>query len=544
MQDFAPFFKFFAAISPQKLLLIVLCGQFLLFVLFLIYGLRVRSRFGFIIKKNISLSSLFQGSKSRSSLSLPEQELYDLISPYWLSRLSEHVKRSDIFDRVLARALQNEEVARAFMNGIIVLGLFGTIAIISSRFFMNGDYVSLLTENPDVKLGVGMLNVLPFAFIPSAIGLFLALIASIVLSLMLKLAYKEADSITDKIMIELPKHESVEEVIKGVFSAELQQFLKGLPEQIKTAFTDIRGEMQDFLQNLVSPYAESMKQATDQIPEMGRIVKDFGSQLSMFSEKLNALVQHTKESQTTLSGLSGEVAEASKELKKSIKSAQTLFMQFEVRYREFSDVYQSTILKTTGEFKEIFLKIEESHKSMIVKINQDVNSNYVNWLNKLSEIELTHKERMEEKYRAMTKEIINQMCFLTQDLFLKHKEELDSLTETLKQIGKEFNGYIEHVKCFNQELQAGTTKASNLSVAFQEMVTKANTISGSLQRFGDIEKAIANLQQLINVTQEHVKKTDRQTQMLIEQVYKRLEHVCSIINTTTQRRKTIVTNVP
>ena len=156
-----------------------------------------------------------------------EKELYDLISPYWSSRLSEHVKRGDIFDRVLARALQNEEVARAFMNGIIVLGLFGTIAIISCTIFMNGDYVSNVTDGLYVKPGNEMLRAIPLAFIPSAIGLFLSLIASIILSFMLRKAYGEADRITDKVMAELPKHAAVEEIIKGVFSAELQQFLNG-----------------------------------------------------------------------------------------------------------------------------------------------------------------------------------------------------------------------------------------------------------------------------------------------------------------------------
>lgn len=534
----ASFLKFIAAITPPKWLLIVITGQFLLFILFLVYLFQIRSRFRFIVKKGVSLSSFFNVSQNSSSLSSSEQEFFSFIAPYRSSRLSEQVKRSDIFDRVLARALQNEEVARSFMNGIIVLGLFGTVTIIASRIFFNfdGDVMSLLTEGPDVGLGKKMLNFLPFAFVPSAIGLFLALIASIFLSLRLKIAYREADSITDKIMIELPKHESVEEVIKGVFSAELQRFLKCLPEQIKTAFTDIRVEMQHFLENLVSPYAESMKQATDQIPEMGRIVKDFGSQLSMFSEKLNALVQHTKESQTTLSGLSGEVAEASKELKKSVKSAHELFKQFEVRYRDFSGLYQSTILKTTEEFEKVFQRMEKNHMSMILSIEQKANSNYVNWLNKLNEIELKREEKMKEKYLEMTKELIDQINLQTQNLFIKHKEALDSLTETLRLIGENFKGYIEYVKRFNQELQVGTTKASELSVAFQEMVTKANTISGSLQRFGDIERAINDLRQLTKVTQEHIKKTEDQARVLIRQVYERLDRVCNLMDTTNQRR--------
>ncbi len=528
MQNFAPFFTFFAAVTPHKLLLIVLCGQMLLFALFLVFGLRVRSRFGFIVKKNISLKSLFEGIKSRDSLSLPEQELFDLISPFWSSRMSEHIKRGDIFDRVLARALQNEEVASAFMNGIIVLGLFGTVAIVSSRFFLNGGYGTLLTDSPDVRLGTEMLNVLPFAFVPSAAGLFLSLVASIVLSLMLKIAYKEADRITDRLLAELPKNAAVEEIIKGVFSAELQEFLKGLPVQMKSVFVEIREEMQHFLSNLVSPYAESMKQATDQLPQINNIVMTFGSQLAVFSEKLNAIVEHTTNTQMALTELSTEVANASEGLKKSVKSAQTLFESFEKRYREFSEIYHSSLLKTTENFKEVLRQIEENHKNTVVTINEQTNGNYVTWLSKLSDNDERHMGRMDDKYREMTDTLIRQVCTLTQDLFLKHKEELGSIKDHLTLIGNGFGTSMNHIKSFNHELKDGAAEAKEFAAVLQTAVSRASSVSESLQYFSKIEQAIEDLQKVNIATLQHIKDADKRRQELIEHVYSRLDRLCNM----------------
>jgi biopolymer transport protein ExbB/TolQ len=143
--------------------------------------------------------------QTEETLTPEERELQLFIKPhlYRLLKAGESINWEEINSQLLNQALRAEEVARSWMNNIIVLGLFGTATSIAIPIFIQGY---------DVK---EILSFLPPAFVPAAIGLLLGIICSLFLSYRLRNTNKEAEELTDKFKEYFPYPVSTADISQG-----------------------------------------------------------------------------------------------------------------------------------------------------------------------------------------------------------------------------------------------------------------------------------------------------------------------------------------
>lgn len=482
--DLKEFFK-----GLPFLIQVIIVFQGIFFALFWIFVFQMQSQFHFI--ENMELDNLKANLTRLKKGGECKGEFEIFIFPYLLQPafVSDQPQRSDIYARVMAGIVRYEEMARTMMNGLIILGLIGTVGSIAWKYVLNIEGVPL-----------NFLAILPPAFIPSTLGLFFAVVASVILSMRIIGAYKAADSITDKIMLALPEKQNMTEALQEIFSGEFKKLLADLPGTITTSMVNIRNLAEEFWTARVTPFAEAIGQMRESIQDVRSAVTEFKEHTSAFSDDFRTMAKHTSKGQKAIVALVESLTEASEKLMGSIQASSQLVTDFEARYRSILEIY-------TQHLSHVTIKYDAMSDDIAQKINGFVDAFDARMLNQLTtlscNLQVTSQEHLikvgttfEDSLRRLYEETERRNL----EVFSTHLEQIKSIEEGLRCLNKDLNDFNAS---FTASLAAMREMAGNVK-EWQDKFDAFNRVQQGIAQAN--EKLIHDLSSTILEMREYLKQ--------------------------------------
>jgi gas vesicle protein len=478
--------------------------------------------FGSIISvESRNIGSQNSDTQERQTFSGEERDLQLFVIPhlYRLLRAGESTNWEEINSQLLSQALRGEEVARAWMNNIIVLGLLGTATSIAIPIFIIGY---------DIK---EILRFLPPAFVPAAFGLFLGIICSLLLSYRLRNTHKKAEELTDKFKSYFPYPVSTADILRESFSHELRAVLKEFPEKLSQSFKSVQEDLEkiagsttkqlsnipDFIRRSVeeagSAFVNAVKEASGQFEDFSKRlttpIKNLGEQLPLletsivsfgeytkilhgtvadFSRELNKLVEHTDKNQGILINLIDKVSKASMEFEQVIGKSNELLGEFKVLYQNIHEEYSKYVKDIFSKMVNSVEKINTQLDNTVTQVRNDIADMCIKVKIILSDNNAQHFQMIENRFTELLEELYKRVDDRIKEAFLGEIGLLKELKESFGKFNTEYMEYQEILKSYNDGLKENTSQFKIGGELLNSAITKAEKTSDELRIWWDVFK--------------------------------------------------------
>lgn len=556
--------------------------QIVFFIIFFLYTRKIYVRFRGITDEDFESiisteSKNIEGKKDQTlkgEISTDkERELQLYIRPYLcrLLKAGESINWEELNSQLLYQALRGEEVARAWMNNIIVLGLIGTAASIAYPIFIEGQLID------------GILKYLPPAFIPAAWGLFLGLISSFCLSYRLGKVHKEAEKLTEKFKEYFPYPVSTADILRKSFSDELRAVLQEFPEKLSQSFKGIQEDLEKIGKSVTEPLSNIPDFIRRSVEESGKAlefavreaskqfdgfserlttpIEDLGKQLPLlqmsiasfgdhtktlqgtamdFSRELNKLVEHTDKNQGILNNLTEKLSTASMEFEQAMGKSNELLGEFKVLYRNIHDEYSKYVTDIFSKIVNSVEKINTQLDNTAEKVRNETGEMCVKISEILKNNSDKHFQEVENKFNELLKELYKEVDERIQETFRKEIDILKGLKESFEQFNLEYAEYQKNLKEYNNDLKENTIQFKTGSDLLSSAITKAKGTSDELKIWWDIFKGHKDaLNKFSNMLEELDSTVQEMKEVTLESHKDREKKLIAILERIDNLRKTI-----
>lgn len=475
---------------------------------------------------------------------------------------------SEIRSEIFLPATKNDENARIWMNNIIVLGLLGT----ASSFAVS----LVFAAKTGATIIATILNVVPLAFIPAAIGLLGGIVCSLALSNKFSNAEDEANRIVDRLKQNLPYPHSVADILRKNFSEELRDVLKEFPDRLSFAFDSLQNKLENIgfslgrtLEELPEIVRRTMMESSEYIHKaakevsnqfegfaikLAEITENFERQLppfitaieSMgentrnlqdtaihFSQDLRDLVSYSRDSQTVLDLLIENVKSASQILSINLDKFRTMSEEFVTLYRRVHDEYVNYADGIESKIEKLITEVRGKNEEMVSQIyikTIEANRNLNDLLN----------QSIKEELIEITKEIEG----ITENLFNSTKNHVSEFfMKTLNQIQElniNFNNCSERLRSFQNvsetiinNMENTGLKLENAGKILKEAVDNSKEIPVEVKIFsetlekhrnaiGDFQNAAMKLNSHMDAILRGIDEGEKIKTKILDEVWKQM----------------------
>lgn len=557
--------------------------QALFFIMFLREAFKISARF-----RNLSISEDFERIISSESKNIVEQknhakeeetstgeerELQLFIRPHLcrLLKAGESVNWEELNSQLLYQALRAEEIARTWMNNIIVLGLLGTAASIAYPIFIEGHGVAEI------------LRFVPPAFVPVASGLLLAIICSLILSYRLSHVHKEAEELTGKFKEYFPYPVSTADILRKTFSDELRAVLQEFPEKLSQSFKGVQEDLEKIGKSVTEPLSKIPDFIRRSVEEAGNAfegavreasrqfegfserlttpIEDLGKQLPLlqnsiasfgdhtkilqgtamdFSQELNKLVEHTDKNQEILNNLTEKLSTASMEFEQVIGKSNELLGEFKVLYRNIHDEYSKYVTDIFSKMVDSVEKINTQLDNTAVQVRNEIGDMCVKIRIILNDNNDQHFQKIENRFTELIEELYKRVDDRIKEAFWGEIGLLKELKESFGQFNREYIGHQEILKSYNNDLKETTGQFKTGSDLLNSAITKAAKTSDDLKIWWDTFKGHKDaLNQFSDMVEQLKSGVDEMSKVTIESHKDREKKLNTILERIDNLRKTI-----
>lgn len=483
-------------VALNPFIIIVCVVQVAFFLLFLREVFRISA--GFVQADEETVAGVCEhetkaaqdGSSSKSDDGLPA-----FVRPYivGLVQSGSAVSWDDVTNQLLYKAVRHEEMARAWMNNIIVLGLFGTAATIAYPVVLSGEVLD------------NIIRVVPMAFIPGTVGLLLGIIASPILSRKFSEVHEKAEMLTFMFKRHFPHPISVADILRQSFTGELQKVFCELPGRITESFESVRlnlasvndsitgplrelaSMMQHALKEMETGFDGAIKTSLEQfetfsvkltapidnlekqVEKLNSTIGNFGTHSQSlqesvvgFSGELTRLVNHTDKSHQLMESLVDKIEKAAIAHEQALKRSQDMISASEALYKHIHDEYSTY---TTDIFMKFSDSVDEIKKGLdgVSAGMRDENANLCTTL-KASFIDsnTSYLRSVENIFGSHLTELYKKVDERMRTLILEEMNHMRDVNQSFSLLASEYeaqrvslSAYTDEFKRLEEELSAG-----------------------------------------------------------------------------------------